>query len=157
MPAGRPLTYHFKAGVQLKQIYKFMLMGATIQELADFLEVHKDTVYDWIEKYPEFSDTIKKGRLQADAEVSHKTFKKATGYTKKMVKIFHYQGSVIEHPYKEYFEPDSRAQQFWLTNRQPDKWKMTPGKEKEELERPAVANIILGIPGLDQVESKKAS
>lgn len=32
----------------------------SIEGLADFLDVNTDTIYEWRDKYPQFSDTIKK-------------------------------------------------------------------------------------------------
>lgn len=39
----------------------------SIHHIAVLLDVHRDTVYDWKEKFPEFSDIIKKWQSTRDA------------------------------------------------------------------------------------------
>jgi len=36
----------------------------TIEDLANYLGIHKDTIYDWEKKYPEFSDVITRVRQE---------------------------------------------------------------------------------------------
>ncbi|NIQ17325.1 MAG: hypothetical protein GTN43_00720 [Candidatus Aenigmarchaeota archaeon] len=39
----------------------------SVHHIADLLGVHRDTIYDWEENHPEFSDTIKKWRERRNA------------------------------------------------------------------------------------------
>lgn len=124
--AGRPTDYRPEYVDQAEKLCK---LGATDKELADFFDVNPDTIYEWKNKYPEFSESIKKGKDIADAEVADKLFKRATGYSHSAVKIFNNQGKVITAPYTEHYPPDTTAAIFWLKNRQPKKW-----RDKQEVE-----------------------
>lgn len=117
---GRPTKYD--EDKYPKQAYKLCLLGATDAELADFFEVHEDTINEWKIVYPEFSVSIKKGKDQADAEVAHKLFKRATGYEHDDVDIKMYEGQIIETQLVKHYPPDTAAAIFWLKNRQKKKW-----------------------------------
>ena len=36
--------------------------GFTHERIADFFSVHRDTIYEWGEKHPEFSDRLTRGK-----------------------------------------------------------------------------------------------
>lgn len=115
-----------------EQAEKLCKLGATDKELADFFNVSESTLNRWKEDHPEFWESIKKGKLLADAEVADKLFKRATGYSHRAVKIFNNQGEVITEPYIEHYPPDTVAAIFWLTNRQRGKWSRSPAPETPE-------------------------
>ncbi|HGS5189838.1 TPA: hypothetical protein ACMDQU_004444 [Vibrio parahaemolyticus] len=62
------------------QVYKLCLMGARDQDLAEFFEVHRDTIFHWVSLYPEFAEARKRGKLAADAEVAYSLFNRAMGF-----------------------------------------------------------------------------
>lgn len=89
MPAGRPTDYNEEivAKVDLylevcqdedRQVVKqsnsekgyemyenkLTVSLPTIEGLASYLDVHKDTLYEWEKKYPEFSDALEKVRVE---------------------------------------------------------------------------------------------
>ncbi|ARV72206.1 hypothetical protein [Vibrio campbellii] len=99
--------------------YKLCLMGARDQDLADFFEVHRDTIFHWVSLYPEFADTRKKGKMQADAEVAYQLFKRATGTSVRKEKVLS-SGAVVA--YQEELPPDVRAMEFWLKCRDRNNW-----------------------------------
>lgn len=70
------------------QVTKFMLMGATMEQLADFLGCHISQIYRWMEKDPIFREGIFLGREGADAQVAQAMFKRAVGTRVKATKIF---------------------------------------------------------------------
>lgn len=118
---GRPTKYDkFKFP---KQAYKLCLLGATDVELADFFEVHEDTINEWKVVYPEFSVSIKKGKDQADAEVAHKLFKRATGYEHPDVDIKVIDSEIVITDLVKHYPPDTAAAIFWLKNRQSKRWR----------------------------------
>jgi hypothetical protein len=45
----------------IKEIVPFMSQGYSKEALAGHLSICKDTLYEWIKKYPDFSDAIKEG------------------------------------------------------------------------------------------------
>lgn len=115
-----------------EQAEKLCKLGATDKELADFFNISESTLNRWKEDHPEFWESIKKGKVLADAEVADKLFKRATGYSHSAVKIFNNQGEVITEPYIEHYPPDTVAAIFWLTNRQRGKWSRSPAPETPE-------------------------
>jgi RNA polymerase-interacting CarD/CdnL/TRCF family regulator len=82
---GRPTKYNEKYP---NQAYKLCLLGATDEELANFFEVCEDTINEWKNVHDEFSVSIKKGKINADANVANSLYKRALGYKHDAVKIF---------------------------------------------------------------------
>lgn len=111
------------------QAYRYCLLGATNAQLADFFEVSPNTIHDWMRSRPEFAERVRAGRAEADARVAESLYKRATGYEVPDVKIFQYDGSPVYADYTKIVEPDVGAAQFWLTNRQPQNWKMRRSHE----------------------------
>jgi transposase-like protein len=103
-PGGRPTKY---TPDMVERAYTLLRgSGLPMEQLAVALGVHRDTLYEWMELYPEFSDAVKKGRDEFDTvEVEKSLFYKAT-VTK-----------------------DTVAQIFWLKNRNPRRW-----RDKQDLE-----------------------
>ena len=112
MTAGRPSLYQPKFA---EQAFKLCLLGATDKEMADFFEVDVSTINKWKLDHPEFSESIRAGKMDADANVAKSLYKRAIGY---------------EHEDKHY-PPDTTAITFWLKNRSPARW-----REKSEISGP---------------------
>lgn len=117
---ARPSRYKAEYAEQAEKLCR---LGATDRELADFFGVTEQTVNNWKRDHPEFFESLKRGKVLADAEVADKLFKRATGYSHPAVKIFNDQGTPLEVPYTEHYPPDTTAAIFWLKNRQKDKWR----------------------------------
>ena len=125
--AGRPTKYNEAYNAQAEKLCK---LGATDKELADFFEVAESTINEWKLAHPEFSESIKKGKTLADAEVADRLYQRAMGYSHEAVKIFpngekdedgNKQPLIV--PYTEHYPPDSVAAIFWLKNRKPERWR----------------------------------
>jgi hypothetical protein len=130
-PGGRPSLYKPEYATQ---VLKFCLLGATDKEIADFFNVAESTVNKWKLEHPEFSESIKKGKLEADANVASSLYNRAIGFTKKgCEEIFMYKGEVVRAIVTKYFPPDVTAQVFHLKNRQPSKWR---DRQVQSLENP---------------------
>lgn len=56
MPAGRPTLYRKEFGDIIIEKGK---EGKSINQMALAMGVHKDTLYEWVKVYPEFSDCFK--------------------------------------------------------------------------------------------------
>jgi hypothetical protein len=106
-----------------KQAEKLCKLGATDKELADFFNVCEATINNWKKDFPEFLESIKKGKMLADANVAESLYKRAIGYKHKEDKIFQYEGSPVIVPTVKHYAPDSVAAIFWLKNRRPEMWK----------------------------------
>ncbi len=58
-PVGRPTDYYPEL---CEKVIPLLKKGASIKEIGWALDVGYSTIYDWMNKYPEFSESIKKGR-----------------------------------------------------------------------------------------------
>src|ERR1051325_6581857 len=83
--AGRPTEYKPEYCVQVEKLCK---LGATDKELADFFDVTEQTINNWKSEHDEFFESIKRGKVLADAEVANKLYHRAIGYSHDAVKIF---------------------------------------------------------------------
>jgi hypothetical protein len=115
-PAGRPSKYKPEYA---DLAFKFCLMGATNEKLAEFFDVAVSTVSLWMVEHEAFSDAIKKGRAEADAEIAHALYHRAKGYSHPAVKIFADPKTGVEKivDYTEHYPPDTAAAFIWLKNR----------------------------------------
>lgn len=52
---GRPSAYHTGRG---EEIIAIMRRGYSVKAAASAMKVHRDTIYDWASKYPEFAEAF---------------------------------------------------------------------------------------------------
>lgn len=110
--------------------------GLTDEQIARNIGITTSTLYEWKNKYPEISESLKKGKEVVDIEVENALLQKALGITKTVVKpikikeVLYDNGKRIsekeriEYAEEEiYIPPDTTAQIFWLKNRKPDMWR----------------------------------
>lgn len=83
-PGGRPTKYDPTLN---DKVTKYLLMGATLEETADFLGIARQNMDLWRKKHPEFRDAIEKGLHANDATVAGKLFKRAVGQVVKKEKV----------------------------------------------------------------------
>jgi hypothetical protein len=124
--AGRPTDYREEYNMQAEKLCK---LGATDKELADFFEVCEDTINEWKKVHPEFSESIKKGKILADAEVADRLYQRAMGFEhdSEEIKVMFDRETNEQYieriPIKKIYPPDAVAAIFWLKNRQKKKWR----------------------------------
>ncbi len=119
----------------------YALLGATDKEMADLFSVTERTLNQWKKDYPEFLQSLKKGKSIADANVASRLYNRAIGYACKATKFAASEGKITDSKeYTEHYPPDTTAAIFWLKNRQPEKW-----RDKKEVD----TNVNLG----DELES----
>ena len=134
---GRPSSYKPEYA---PQAVKLCRLGATDAEMADFFGVSEQTINAWKNAHPEFLESLKAGKLEADANVADRLYQRAMGYTHEAVKIAaNPQGDHVAVPYTEHYAPDTTAAIFWLKNRRPDQWR---DKHTQELTGAAGAPLI---------------
>ncbi len=98
--------------------------GLTDKQIATNLGVAESTLNEYKKKYPEFSESLKKGKEVVDYEVENALLKRALGYKYDEVTIEEFEdGSVKTKTVTKEVIPDTTAQIFWLKNRKPDKWR----------------------------------
>ena len=123
---GQPTKYKPEYA---KQAYKLCLLGSIDADMADFFEVSESTINNWKHDYPEFLESIKRGKISADANVASRLYKRAIGYEHDEDKIFNNNGEPLIVPTIKHVQPDTTAAIFWLKNRQPARW-----RDKQELD-----------------------
>lgn len=142
---GRPTKYNEEMNVQ---VLKLCILGATDKEIADFFNIAESTLNEWKKTYPAFSESIKKGKMEADMNVASSLYQRATGFKTKTQKAFkirkHENGKGSTEDVKvvtveEAYPPDSTSAIFWLKNRRPEQW-----RDKKEIEMPGTTVINLG-------------
>lgn len=99
--------------------------GLTDEQIADNLNISKDTFYKYKKTYPDFSDSLKKGKEVVDYEVENALLKNALS------------GNIT-------------AQIFWLKNRKPKQWKdkveVEDESNKETLDK--LDEVLKGLGGV---------
>lgn len=95
MPAGRPTDYKQEYCIKA---FGFCLLGYTDKQLAEYFDVSEQTLNAWKKKYPEFLESLKAGKEEADSAVVGALYEKAIA-------------------------GDTTAMIFWLKNRQRYQWR----------------------------------
>ena len=117
---GRPSK---KDTINLDQLYKLALLGATDEQIADFFNISRATLSNYKAQDKTFLDTLKKGKIMADAEVAESLRHRALGYSHQETKFVVVNGDVQQFEVTKHYPPDTAAAIFWLKNRQRDRWK----------------------------------
>lgn len=128
--------------------------GMTDKGIAQKLGIGKTTFYDYLKKYPNFSESIKEGKKPVDVMVENSLLQRAIGYKTKKTKTvelttpeeikkaeennLEVKKVVLRQEVLEYeVIPDVTAQIFWLKNRLPKKWrdrKETTGFDEDAIQ-----------------------
>src|SRR5690554_6394369 len=88
------------------------------------------TLYDWKNRFSEFSEALKKGKAVVDIQVENALLKRALGYEYEETKVMvDADGKKRVERIKKQVQPYVTAQIFWFKNRRPDRW-----RDKQELE-----------------------
>lgn len=105
------------------QAEKLCKLGAKDKELADFFNTSEQTLNSWKQKFPEFLESLKKGKILADANVASSLYHRAIGYNHEDVDIKVIRGKIVMTRLTKHYPPDTIAAIFWLKNRQKDNWR----------------------------------
>lgn len=105
--------------------------GLTDEQIASKIGISAHTLYEWQNRFPQFSQTLKKGKAPVDIEVENALLKSALGfeYEETITDIQEMaDGTQRKHirKFKRYCPPSNTAQIFWLKNRRPDLWRDKP-------------------------------
>lgn len=113
---GRPSLYT-EIKERLDEIEELAGFGLTVEQIASFLKVNPDTLYTYQKKYPDFSETLKRGKVKSDTRVKRSLFERANGYEHEEDKIFLHEGEPVIVPTVKHYPPDTAAAFIWLKNR----------------------------------------
>jgi hypothetical protein len=112
------LNHPFKMDqLNLEKVEVIASMGLTDEQIAVILEISPRTLNYW-KKHPAFLQSLKRGKLKADFQITQSLYKKAIGYE-----------TLDKSGKRVWMAGDTTAMIFWLKNRQPEKW-----REKTQLE-----------------------
>ena|SRR5699024_335233 len=142
MKRGRKGKYHKWLELEgLTLLEGWARSGLSDEQIAHNVGIRPSTFYEWINKFPEISEAIKKGKEVADFEVENAMFKSALGYEYEEVKTYIEdsgggQKKRIEKT-KKHVAPNVTAQIFWLKNRKSAEW-----RDKQNIEHSG--NIDVG-------------
>ena len=117
---GAPTKYREEFA---EQAYKFCLLGADDERLAQLFGVHVAQIHRWKLRHPAFRDALKNGKAVADATVAESLYKRATGYSHPDTDIRVIDGKIVMTPITKHYPPDTLAALSWMHNRQPEAWK----------------------------------
>ena len=121
MGKGRPTLYDESYNIQ---VFKLCLLGATDKSLADFFGIAESTLNKWKIDYPDFMESIRAGKDEADAKVAESLYNRALGYSHPDTKFATHEGKITDSKeYTKHYPPDPTSGIFWLKNRQKDTWR----------------------------------
>lgn len=157
-PKGLYMDWIGDAGVT--QIKGWARNGLTNEEIAQKIGITRKTLQIWRKKYPAIGDALKEGKEAADLVIEDSLYRRAQGYTIKVMKHMKIKNIVYdeetrkkikeEEEIKEYFDDlhipaDVTAIIFWLKNRKPKEWRNTPAVDIPESEN---ENYIIEMPAV---------
>jgi len=123
--------------------------GLTDEQIATKLGVSRSTLNEWKKKFPDISDTLKRGKEVVDVEVENALLKRALGYSTTEVtreRALNPETGKVElvvtKAVTKEVPPDTTAQIFWLKNRRPDLWR---DKQNVELSGEVASNPFAGL------------
>ena len=131
--------------------------GLSNEQIAENMGISESTFYEWKDKYPKFSESLKKNKEIVDIEVENAMHKKALGYDVPIKKAFKVKEVLYENGKKiketekiEYAEEtmhipaDTTAQIYWLKHRQREKWgeKESPNNNDVNERITNIANLL---------------
>lgn len=134
---ARPTKYQ---EAYAEQARKLCLLGYTDAGLADFFEVSEATINNWKHEFPEFLESIKKGKSFADADIVDNLYNRALGYTTKEKREEKTADGFKEVEAEKHVPGDVTAMIFWLKNRQPKLW-----RDKQEVEQSGEVGLTVNI------------
>jgi hypothetical protein len=120
--------------------------GATQGEIAHTLGITSFTLRAWRARYTEFRIAMDAGNEVFDTRVERALAERAVGFyeTWEEEKINPVTGQLQTFVHKEYYPPDTKAANQWLTNRKRHEWRNVQNTEIE-VKRRSSDEILAGI------------
>lgn len=98
--------------------------GLTNEQIAKNMGINPSTLYDYMNKFIEISNALKKGKEVVDIEVENALLKRALGYTITLCEQKVDKDGCVHDLKKDVHIPgDTTAQIFWLKNRKRQQWR----------------------------------
>ncbi|MDR1662584.1 MAG: hypothetical protein LBR95_09230, partial [Azoarcus sp.] len=77
------------------------MLGLTDAQIAEQIGVSEALLNAWKKRHPDFYESLKKGKTEADAKVAVSLYRRACGYEHPAVKIFNTQEGPVLVDYVE--------------------------------------------------------
>lgn len=113
---GRPTKYKEAFN---DQVFEMALLGLTDTQMATIIGVNQDTFNEWKKVYPSFSESLMRGKEDADGKVAKAMYKRALGLTI-IEEALTKDGQIVQ--LRKELPPDTPAAKHWLANRQRKLW-----------------------------------
>ena len=142
--------------MNLELVQALAMLGMTDKKVAETLNITPQKFNELKKQFPLIKAALRKGRVDASADVIKGLYKKATGFSVPEEKMFYSakHDKVIRRKTRKHFAPDTTAQIFWLKNQFPELW-----RDKKEVETTGNAGaavqsvkFVLVQPGKDKAE-----
>lgn len=117
--------------------------GLTDAQIAKNIGITVKTLYEWKNRFSDFSEALKKGKEVVDIEVENALLKRALGYEYTETMVEKSEDGYKTRKTRKFIPPDVTAQIFWLKNRRPEVWREKRTAEDSE-QSLATAKEILG-------------
>lgn len=160
----RCLADDWVKGEGLVAISGWKRRGLTDEEIEKNIGVAHSTFCAWKKKYKDLSNTLKRSRARADAQVENALFVAAIGHHEKVMKAVLVNGKPVigedgKPMYIEtdfYVPPDPKAMIFYLTNRMPEDYKMNRDRftEKNDTQGGGKVEVVIRHEGLTEMEQQ---
>lgn len=126
-------------------------LGATDNELAEFFEVSRYTIWYWQSNHKTFFDALRRGKEAANERVERALYSRATGYHYESEKLFYdKEAGVVRADTIEHVPPETTAAIFWLKNRDPKRW-------RDKVDVDANLNVIKAKPEHNMTDEELAA
>lgn len=111
----------------LKRLTEWGKKGLTNRQIANNMGINERTLYGWLNRYKELSDSLRAGKELADKEIENSLYKRALGYEVQEEKIYieEIKGVIKKRKEitKKHIPGNVTAQIFWLKNRDRKSWR----------------------------------
>lgn len=155
----KPLWETMDMPSKLDAVKGWALQGSTDEEMYTMLDISKDTFYKWKNEFPEFSESIKKGKLISNGEILNSAFKQSVGFEYVEEQVFKLKSYELMDdgtgqkklmqiekletvPVIRISPPNPTMSIFMLKNRLPEDY-----KDKQEVETKIDANVTVKLEG----------
>ena len=113
---GRPTKYKEAFN---EQVFEMALLGLTDTQMSNIIGINQDTFNEWKKTYPIFSESLTRGKSEADGKVAKAMYNRALGVTV-VEQALTRDGDVVN--LKKELPSDTAAAKHWLANRQRALW-----------------------------------
>lgn len=129
---GQKKTYDDSFPARAKELAE---KGLNNKQISKKLGICKTSFYDYQKEFPEFADSLKKGKEPADDNVENALYIRAVGYDyeeqviEERISEDGTQHTSVVRTLKKHMPGDVTAQIYWLKNRRPKEWRDTKNIE----------------------------